>query len=184
MSTLAPVYALVRSGCACLLFMLPALPALTLAAEGIDANPTQQINHDTDFYVAANQGNLLVVETSELALKRGVSGAVKEYAKQMVVAYTQADAELATLAKENGVTISGIQNRAPQARYDALAQRADAELAGAYLQTQIDAHRRAIARYTDTASRSRDPKLQALVKAGLPQLQAHLEQAERLAAEH
>lgn len=175
------VSSLLRRSLACLFALVLAMPA-PARAEGFDIEQTQQVDHDTDFYVAANQANLLMVQTSELALKRGLSGPIQEYAKKMVVEHTRADAELAALAEENGVTISAILNQTSQAHVDALAQHPDRDFEAAYLQAHIDAHRRAIDRFTAAASRTSDPRLQALVRAELPRARAHLDEAERLAA--
>ncbi len=135
---------------------------------------------DLEFILAANQGGLFEIKTSELAKQRNVTGANLEFAKQMISDHEAVNQELGALAAKKGVTLPTTLDESMQKKYDALAKTEDSKLAKEYLAYQVKAHKDAVSAFKSAASDSKDTDVKAFAAQHLPHLQAHLDAAKRL----
>jgi putative membrane protein len=139
---------------------------------------------DAKFIIHALQGDMLEIKTSELALKRGLAGAEREFAQKMIDDHTAVDAELKTLAEKKGVTPPTQLGEKMQDKVDKLGKESDKDFAEAYLECQISAHKMAISAYKEASEEAKDPDVKAFAAKHLPHLTEHLETAKALEKKH
>ncbi len=150
-----------------------AAPAADTAADAAAASSTLNKN-DRKFLIAANQGGLFEVKTSELAIQRNVAGANHDFAKRMVSEHGTVNSELADLATRKGITLPTMLDEDMQKKYDKLAKTEDTKLAKAYIEVQVKAHKEAVSAFKEAADDSTDPEVRAFAAKHLPHLQEHL----------
>lgn len=182
---LAPTSRLISLGMSLSLALaFAAVPTLATTASAADtvvtAAPTMLAKEDLAFILAANQGGLFEIKTSELAKQRNVNGANLEFAKQMISDHEAVNQELGALAAKKGVTLPTTLDEEHQKKYDALAKTEDSKLAKEYISCQVKAHKKAVSAFKDAASDSKDTDVKAFAAQHLPHLQAHLDAAKRL----
>lgn len=146
-----------------------AAPAAAMAAVA----PQEFVNN-------AASGGLFEVQSSELALERSQTPAVKEFAQMMIDDHTKANEELKTLAESKGLTVP-TEIAGPPAQHMAAVQAAEGEAFDAtYMQHQAQAHAETIALFQAQAEGGEDPDLRAWAEKTLPTLNTHAEHAKSM----
>lgn len=135
---------------------------------------------DAEFIRKAALSGMLITHSSDVALKRGLSGDDKVFAQSVLDAHTKSNKELRSLAEKKGVTLSGEFDEKHQGKLDKISKASDANFAERYLEGQISAHKDAIDLFEAQAEKGKDPDLKAFAASTLPHLKSHLEQAKRL----
>lgn len=131
-----------------------------------------------EFVSNAASGGLFEVQSSELALERSQTPAVKEFAQMMINDHSKANEELKTLAEAKGLTVP-TEIAGPPAQHMAAVQAAEGEAFDAtYMQHQAQAHAETIALFQAQAEGGEDPDLRAWAEKTLPTLNAHAEHAQ------
>lgn len=136
---------------------------------------------DRTFILQAARDGMAEVALSQLALQRGSSDAVKEYARMMVNDHTRSNGELASLAAQKGVSLPtdiGEQNRAIMRRLSGLS---GARFDQAYMSEMIRAHNKDLSSFQRQARQGQDRDLRAWAAQKVPTLQAHLQTASNIA---
>ena len=110
---------------------------------------------------------------------------IAAFATRMVKDHSQANVQLLALARQLDVTVpndvlpaSGAQEQ-PTLPQGTAPQNRPAVFAKQYFQTQVSAHRKAIALFSKEVAEGGDPKIRAFARATLPTLNAHLALAEK-----
>lgn len=128
---------------------------------------------DAHFMKVAAIAGMAEVSDGKLAAAMGDS-AVKAIGTRMATDHTQVNEQLASIAKQKGVTLP-LQVDARHAAISAkLKTLSGASFDSYYLSTQLKAHETAIAVFKAEASTGSDPDLKAFANATLPTLEAHL----------
>ena len=141
---------------------------------------TSLAKDDAEFVTSALHGSMAEIKTSEIALKRTVSAAEREFAQKMIDDHGKVLAELKTLAEAKGVAVPAMLNEKYQKKVDELGKEGDKDFAEAYLENQIAAHKKAVSAYKDASKDAKDPEVKALAAKNLPHLEEHLAQARTL----
>jgi putative membrane protein len=156
-------------------------PAPVPAASTMDnAMGDVSIEH---FVPMATSSNLLEIQSSELALQKGSSDQVKQFAQQMITDHTKAGLEMKaalsqregdlgspdTLLKEDAAALDRLKN-ADAGSFDQ-----------AYIDLQRMAHDKAVALFQSYASKPDDPTLGAFAQKTLPVLEMHRQHVMQLA---
>ena len=139
---------------------------------------------DAGFVYDALLGGMAEVKASELALKRGLTGAEREFAQQMVDEHTIVNDELKAIATAKGVAAPVMPDEKAQKKLDALGQQQDQDFAEAYLEYQIAAHKAAVKAFKNAGENAKDLDVRAFAAKHLPHLAHHLELAEALEKKH
>jgi putative membrane protein len=147
-------------------------PGTEMAAASTKANA---------FVPIAASANLLEIESSKLALDRGQSQAVKDFANHMV-----SDHSLAATKMKQALSEAKVQpppeklSAKDQKIYDALKGAHPATFDKAYIEAQYNAHVEAVNLFSTYAKNGDNQRLKALATDLLPTLQSHLDQIAKL----
>lgn len=139
---------------------------------------------DADFVSSALLAGLAEVKTSELALKRGLTGTDRDFAKMIVDDHSAVNDELKSIAKTKMVAIPTALDEKQQAKLDELGKKNDADFPAAYFAYQVSAHKAAVSAFTETSDNAKDVDVKAFATKHLGALQTHLVQAKALAAKY
>jgi putative membrane protein len=133
------------------------------------------------FVPAAASANLFEIESSKLALERGQSAAVKDFAKRMVSDHAQAAIKMKQAVSEAKMQLPPEKLSAKdQKAYDALKGAHPATFDKAYIEAQYNAHVEAVKLFSAYAKKRDNQRLKALATELLPTLQSHLDQITKL----
>ena len=134
-----------------------------------------------DFVDEASAKGLAEIETGKIALRKGTSQHVKDFAQKMIDDHTTANSELAAIAKGKDLDVADDAELMNQAKAFILKQRDGESFDRAYANNQVVAHEQTIDLFRDASADLRDPELKAFVDKTLPKLETHLRMARDLA---
>lgn len=134
-----------------------------------------------DFVDEASAKGLAEIETGKMALRKGTSQEVKDFAQKMINDHTAANRELAAIAKGKDLDVADDAELMNQAKAFILKQRDGESFDRAYANNQVVAHEQTIELFREANADLRDPELKAFVQKTLPKLEMHLRMAQDLA---
>ncbi len=158
------------SGAFALLFGVAA--NLALAAEG------------ENFVDEASAKGIAEIETAKMALDKGMSEDVKQFAQMMIDDHTKANQELAQLAQAKDLEMSDEATLMDKAKAMILKLRDGENFDEAYANNQVVAHEQTIEMYQDYMEGGENADLKQFAQKTLPKLEEHLKQAKDLQAKH
>jgi putative membrane protein len=145
---------------------------------GAPAKPTPE-------YIAeAARGDMYEIRSSELAVRKAQSPAVKQFAQQMIRDHNDTSAKLKkTLADARIAAAPPSQLDARrQAMIDTLNGQSGAAFDKAYLEQQTAAHQEALALHSGYAASGENAALKALATATEPRIQHHYDMVKQIAS--
>jgi putative membrane protein len=136
---------------------------------------------EIDFIKQVAEDSHAEVEASRLALEKGFSMEVKNFAQQMATAHGQTGQELAMLAANKGVKISEKPSLLQQGKLKLLSARDGQNFDLQYAEGMgVEAHQEAVRMFQKAMGESQDPDVKAFISKTLPTLQHHLAMAQQL----
>ncbi|MFA6156968.1 DUF4142 domain-containing protein [Mesorhizobium sp.] len=159
------------------------------AAPSSDVPPVSENKVDTDtFTKTLVSANRFEIESSKLALEKGVAADVKDFAELMVKDHTKAGQDF-KMAREKSQTTASIAQESPlqpndQALLDQLKALDGEAFQTKYIAVQTEAHKQAVALFSTYAQSGDDPALKEFAKKTLPTLQMHEMHLKDVAALH
>ena len=154
--------------------------AASLAAT---ASWAELAHSDSSFLNSAAQGGLAEVQSSKLALSKGVNTQVKGFAQQMVDDHEKASKELQALAAAKGVKLPDTPSLAQRARIKLLSARDGAGFDRQYASSMgVTAHEDTVRLFQKAARDAKDADVKAFAAKALPTLEHHLQMARDLKA--
>jgi putative membrane protein len=170
-AALAAAVPLALAGC------VPNTPPIT-AASSSDATPLAR-----DAYVGmAAAGDLYEIQSSQLALSRATSPAVRDFAQMMIGDHTNTTGQLTAAAQSVGIGPLAPALLPMQARMmDQLRAAPAGTFDRVYLDQQVQAHQMALALHSNYARNGDTPQLRAVAAAATPIVQGHLDRVRQLA---
>ena len=161
-----------------------ALAVLPLALHGPAASsrtPPDALGHsDRQLLAQAVQGGLTSIELGQLASERASTIAVKVFAITVVHEHGQAQEELRALAKDKGVPLPAVADRAPRRNAERLARLSGAAFDRAYMRLMTAERQQAVALFERAAADAKDGDLREFAARTLPTLQTHLAAAQNI----
>lgn len=145
---------------------------LALAAEG------------ENFVDEASAKGIAEIETAKMALDKGTSEDVKQFAQKMIDDHTKANQELAQLAQAKDLEMSDEAMLMDKAKAMILKLRDGENFDEAYANNQVVAHEQTIEMYQDYVEGGENADLKQFAQKTLPKLEEHLKQAKDLQAKH
>lgn len=161
-----------------LMACVPQTPPVT-AASSSDAAPLAR-----DAYVGmAAASDLFEIQSSQLALSRAQSPAVRDFAQMMVADHTNTTRQLTAAAQAAGMGPIAPALLPMQARMmDQLrAAGSGAAFERVFLDQQVQAHQMALALHSNYGKNGDTPLLRAVALAAMPVVQAHLDRVRQMA---
>ncbi|HMC14631.1 MAG TPA: DUF4142 domain-containing protein [Albitalea sp.] len=160
------------------------LACFTLAAMLAASSAWAKLDRaDSGFLNNAAQGGLAEVESSKLALTKGVNTQVKGFAQQMVDDHEKANKELQALAESKGVKLPDAPSVAQRAKIKLLSARDGAGFDRQYASSMgVSAHEDTIRLFEKAARDAKDADVKAFAAKILPTLAHHLQMARDLKA--
>jgi putative membrane protein len=146
----------------------------TAAASKAGATPETFVN-------TAAQDGMTEVALAKLALSKSSNDEVKEFAQKMQQDHTQANRQLASIAKTKGITVPAKLDAKHQAMVKSLSAKSGADFDSAYAQHMAKDHTQAVALF-QAASQSSDSELAGFAQRTLPTLEVHKQLADNLEA--
>jgi putative membrane protein len=130
---------------------------------------------DESFYKSAAEGGLAEVAAGKLAENKGTTAALKDFGGMMVKDHSTADQRLWALASSKDVKMPTTPSVEQLAAAERLKPLSGSSFDKAYIRSQIDAHRDAIALLKKEISSGRDPQAKQFAQSILSTVQAHLD---------
>ena len=131
---------------------------------------------DKTFATEAAQGGVAEVELGQLALQKGTSPQVKQFAQRMVT-----NQELMELAKTQNLDLPTQVDAKHKADMDRLRGMNGTAFDTAYMQHMVQDHQKDVAEFQQQAQSGSDPGLKSFAVKYLPVLQQHLQMAQSTA---
>lgn len=144
--------------------------------------PEQAAQQTNTFATAAAHADQLEIDTSKIAQTKSKNADVKAFAQMLVREHTATSAELKTWAGTSGVTLPTAPDDATKMLIDNIRNADATGFDDKYLDTVIDAHEAAIAKFETYARDGQDTALKTWASATLTKLRAHLDQANTIRA--
>lgn len=153
-----------------------------LLATALMASPVFAISPRAFVETASEQG-LAEIENGKLAVQKSRSADVRQFAQMMIDDHQATNQELAALARQ--LTMHPTDNAAMLDRVKKLIlEYRDGSFDRAYINNQVRAHEQTVELFREQAQDPQTPVLQEFAGKVLPKLEAHLEQARKLQANH
>jgi putative membrane protein len=148
--------------------------------EKIGVNAVLGISPSTaDFVKQVAVSGIFEVEASKLAVERA-DEPTKSFAQQMIKDHTKASNELKSAAQGQSAQIPEIMDSLHQSKFEKLKRLNGAEFTEVYRSLQVSAHKEAVSFFERYARGGDNEKLKAWAAKTLPELQHHLDMAQKL----
>lgn len=131
-------------------------------------------NGTTDFVEKATLSNMFEIEAGKLALERSKVQPVKDFAKMMVDAHTDALSELRSLSTSAAVTPPVALNNDFTAKLEALRDAKAGDFDDVYIDQQTEAHENSLNLVKDYSMNGKDAGLRAFAAKMAPTVDEHL----------
>lgn len=152
--------------------------------EMVAAEAAAPVGMSTATYLpSAASGDLLEIQSGQLALQRSCDPAVRAFAQMIVNDHTRMSNEMAATARASNIPMPPPQ-LAPQhqAALERLASATGPMFESEFRNSQIAGHQEALALHQGYADAGEYGPLRALASSAVPVVQAHLDQAQNLPA--
>lgn len=130
---------------------------------------------DTEFAVAAADGGLFEVESSQLALQKAKSPEVKKLAQMMVTDHTKANEELKGLAQVKGISLPAAVGEDHRDKIQKLQEKTGADFDKEYIDLMVKAHEKDVKAFEKQAEDGNDAELKSWAAGKVTTLRHHLE---------
>jgi putative membrane protein len=155
-----------------------ATPSGSMAMAG-DMTPEDRMN----YVRLAAASDMFEIQSSQMALSRAQSPAVRQYAQMLVTHHTQTTQQLMAAAQASGMSPPPMTPLPIVQRMLGELQRASgANFDRVYLTQQVPAHEMALALHSNYSQRGDTPALRTVAGAAVPIVQQHLDEARRMRA--
>ena len=128
---------------------------------------------DQKFVDKAAAGGIAEVKLSTLAMDKGRSTEVKQFARKMVEDHTKANTELKQIADKQNLTLPTTLDDQSQKVYDKLAALDGADFDAAYMRAMANDHDAAVMLFKQESKSGRDPEVKSFAMKTLPVIEKH-----------
>jgi putative membrane protein len=154
--------------------------ALALGMAGA-ASAAELSRGDQKFLRIAAESGMFEIEASKVAVQKGQSQEVKDFAQMMITDHTKVAGELKALAAAKGFTLPTELPRGMRKDIEDLNKKTGHDFDDDYSDDiAVDAHEDAVDAFKDAADDAKDADVKAFAAKTLPSLQAHLEKGRAL----
>jgi putative membrane protein len=151
------------------------------STQELGGNPSPNLTMgDNEWFKTMAIANMTEIQSSQLALSKSQSPAVKDFAQKMIDDHTIASNELMQLAADKQVTLPTQLDSTHQAMLDDLKGRSGADFDKVYIDDQIKAHEDTLAEDEKEADNGTDAQAKMQANKLIDTLKMHLQMAEKL----
>ena len=145
------------------------------------ATATMQVTDATQFMLMAAMSDKFEIESSEIALQKGQSDAVKQFAQQMITDHTANTEKLIQTVEAGGGNLEkpAQLDEKHQTMIDKLSA-TSGDFDAAYIDAQVQAHQEAVALMTSYSQNGDNNPLKQFAAQALPTIQMHFEMVQKL----
>lgn len=133
---------------------------------------------DKKFVDEAAMAGMAEVQAAQLALQKGSSDDVKQYAQHMIDDHTKANDQLKQIAQQKGVQLPTEMDRHHKSEMNKLNKLSGAEFDKAYLKGEVGDHKKVVSLFEKEAKNGKDADLKQFASQTVPTLQDHLKSAQ------
>jgi putative membrane protein len=155
---------------------------VALAAADATAHGMVPSGQDETYLASAHQGNLAVIEAGQLAEQKGKSSILRRLGAEFVADHTRMDDEVFSVAHRLNVSMPVLPSQTQEVQLATLSAKSGTAFDAAWLQSQLAAHRQAMAAGQAELAHGTDPAVMALARQGEPVVQTHLKALEQAVA--
>ena len=134
---------------------------------------------DAEFMVEAASGGMMEVELANLALQKGTSTQVKEFARMMIKDHKKANDELKALAATKNIVLPTALIDKHQRVVNDLKDKSVKTFDAKYMNAMLDDHKKDVEEFEEASKNAVDPDIRAFAAKTLPVLQEHLRMADK-----
>jgi putative membrane protein len=135
---------------------------------------------DTKFVKNTSDSGMAEMKIATLGSQKAERADVKEFANMLVSDHNQANAELATLAKNKGIEVSAMIPAKAADAFKDLENESGKDFDKAFLDKMEKDHKATIADFESAEKSAKDGDLKAWISKTLPTLRAHLDKVKEL----
>ena len=128
---------------------------------------------DQGFVDKAATGGMAEVKLSKLAMDKGQSAEVKQFARKMVEDHSKANMELKQIAEKQDLTVPAKMDAQHQQIYDRLTKLEGADFDKEYMRAMTNDHDETVKLFKEQSKSGRDPELKQFAMKTLPVLEKH-----------
>jgi putative membrane protein len=134
---------------------------------------------ERQFVAHALASGIFEVESSRIALEKGLSDFYRDFARTMVDDHGRTNLKLTALAQRKGIKVSDEMTHEQQLMIEELQSLSGAEFEARYHKIQVDAHDDAIALFERAGRELTDADLRDFATSTLPKLREHRSHLDR-----
>jgi putative membrane protein len=128
---------------------------------------------DRSFVDKAATGGMAEVTLSKLAMDKGQSTEVKQFARKMVEDHSKANMELKQIAEKKNLGVPAKLDDKHQMVYDKLAKLAGPDFDREYMRVMAADHDDAVKLFKEQSENGQDPELKSFAMKTLPVIEKH-----------
>jgi putative membrane protein len=154
--------------------------AVELRQDSIES-ASESISESADFAASAVSANLFEIQSSQLALERSKTPAVRALAERIIAEHTKANTALMVALKTSGATAPiEVLLQAHQNKLNDLKNASVDDFDKKYIDTQKDAHKDTIKVFEDYVKNEAEGPVKDFARKTISTLNAHLVEVEKL----
>ena len=144
---------------------------------------SQATKNDINFINIAADDGMAEVAVGKIAQKKAFNPKVKKFATMMVTDHSRVNNELATLAKEENITLPLSPDTASQRKAGDLEKKHGTDFDNSYVNAMLAGHEGAVKLFTNESENGKDPNMKAFAIRTLPTLIMHLNAIKQVKAD-
>ncbi|MDJ1484813.1 DUF4142 domain-containing protein [Cytophagaceae bacterium YF14B1] len=143
-------------------------------------NVADKKEDDAEFMVEAASGGMLEVQLANMALQKGSSPKVKEFAQMMIKDHGKANKELKALAASKNISLPTALIDKHQQVINDLKDKSGKDFDDAYISKMKKDHKEDVEEFEEASQEATDPEIKAFATKTLPVLKNHLQHVEQM----
>ena len=148
------------------------------AAPAASATPLNEA--DKQMAMKAAQGNMMEIESSNLALQNSTNDRVKAYANMMITDHTKAGDQMKSMAAAKGLTLPDSLDKQGRNHLEAMRKMKGAAFDRHYMKMMVDDHVKTVDLFKRGSTNAADADLKNFFSANLPVIQMHADSAKAI----
>ncbi|MWP40130.1 DUF4142 domain-containing protein [Rhodobacter sphaeroides] len=165
--------------------MIRTLTAATAAMLFAGAAIAQEaaVTDPGEFAQKAAVSNMFEIQSSQMALDKGVEGEVADFAQRMIDDHTAAGDKMKAAAADAGVSVPTSMDEEHQSKLDNLEAAEGEAFTTAYVDAQVEGHEKAVQLFEGFSNGGEDGPLKDFATSTLPTLQEHEQQIKQISGQ-
>lgn len=135
---------------------------------------------DKQMAMKAAQGNMMEIESSNLALQNSTNDRIKAYANMMITDHTKAGDQMKSMAAAKGLTLPDSLDKKGRSHMESMRKMKGAAFDRHYMQMMVDDHVKTVDLFKKGSTGATDADLKNFFSTNLPTIQMHADSAKAI----